>query len=116
MAAFDTVAKVIAYSRVLLQDQVNSPFRYPDADLLVALSSAFPEMQKLRPDLFLSFPPPQPEFLAVDNTAITIDPMYRIALCYYVVGQAQIRDDEEVQDQRAAAFLQMFVAKLGKLE
>jgi len=36
-----------------------------------------------------------------------------MALVYYIVGFIQLRDDEEVQDQRAAAFLSLFNAKLG---
>ena len=51
MAALDTVADYVNYARVLLQDQVNSPYRYPDADLLMALNMAFPEAKKLRPEM-----------------------------------------------------------------
>jgi hypothetical protein len=41
-----------------------------------------------------------------------MDEMYRMPMVYYVVGLMQLRDDEEVQDQRAAAFMSMFNAKL----
>ena len=113
MAALDTVEKLITDARVLLQDTVDSPYRYADADLLSALNEAFPEAKKLRPDLFLTGS--MPEYTTVDGTAITVDPMYRVAFLYYVVGRAQMRDDEPSEDQRAAAFLGLFTAKLGGL-
>jgi len=108
--ALETVAKYITAARVLLQDTKNTPYRYPDADLLAALSEAFPEAKKLRPDLFLVTP--LQDFAVNDATVVVMDPMYRTALVYYMVGRAQLRDDEETQDQRAAAFLSMFAAKL----
>jgi hypothetical protein len=110
MAALDTVQQYVTAARVLLQDTVNSPYRYPDVDLLAALSGAFPEAKKLRPDLFVVTT--LQNFTVVDSTLVVMDPMYRQALVYYMVGMMQLRDDEEVQDQRAAAFLGMFAAKL----
>ena len=111
MAALDTVADYINYARVLLQDQVNSPYRYPDADLLMGLNMAFPEAKKLRPDLFLTNS--LPTFAAVDTTPVPWDPMYRLPIIYFICGQAQVRDDEGLQDQRAAAFLGLFATKLS---
>ena len=108
--ALETVAKYITAARVLLQDTKNTPYRYPDADLLAALSEAFPEAKKLRPDLFIVTP--LQDFAVNDSTVVVMDPMYRTALVYYMVGRAQLRDDEETQDQRAAAFLSMFAVKL----
>lgn len=110
MAALSTVADYVTYARILLQDQV-APYRYPDQDLLLALTSALPDAKKLRPDLFLSTTT-LPVFSAVDSTVVPMDQMYRMPILYYVVGMAQLRDDEEVQDQRAAAFLNLFEAKL----
>jgi hypothetical protein len=112
MAALDTVADYVNYARVLLQDQVNSPYRYPDADLLMALNMAFPEAKKLRPDLFLTVTG-IPFFTAVDTTPVPWNPMYRLPIIYFMCGQAQVRDDEGLQDQRAAAFLGLFATKLS---
>ena len=111
MAALDTVTKVITEARILLMDEVNSPYRYSDASLLSALNQAFPEIKLRRPDLFISNPV-LPEYTAVDSSLIVLNEMYRMALVYYVVGRAQMRDDEDVQDQRAAAFIGMFNSKL----
>ena len=106
----DTVQDYVTYARELLQDEVNSPYRYSDASLLRALSASFMEAKKLRPDLFLTTA--LQSFTVNDTTAVTFDPMYRMALVYFMCGMAQMRDDEEVQDQRAAAFLSIFQAKL----
>jgi hypothetical protein len=111
MMALETVAKYVAAARVLLQDTVGSPYRYSDADLLAALSQSFPEAKLKRPDLFIVTP--LQDFTTVDSTVVVFDPMYRQALVYYMVGMMQLRDDEEVQDQRAAAFISMFNAKLS---
>lgn len=110
MAALDTVADYVSYARVLLQDEVDSPYRYPTANLVLGLNLSLPEAKLLRPDLFITNT--LPSFTSADTTAVACDPMYRIALVYYMCGQAQLRDDEEVQDQRAAAFLNMFTSKL----
>lgn len=108
-----TVDKFVTQCRTLLQDK-GSPYRYPDADLVLNLNNGITEMLKLRPDLFLGITP-LPQFDGTSNTTdvVPIDPMYRMPLVYYMVGMAQLRDDEEVQDQRAAAFMAMFNAKLG---
>jgi len=111
MAALDTVADYVSYARVLLQDTVDAPYRYADADLLLGLNLAFPEAKKLRPDLFLSSS--LPTFATIDNTPVPWDPMYRLPIIYFMCGQAQVRDDEGLQDQRAAAFLALFATKLA---
>lgn len=108
--ALETVAMYVDYARELLQDTKNSPYRYSDASLVRALALALPEAKKLRPDLFLNVT--TPTISANDATVVPMDEMYRTSLVYYMCGIAQLRDDEEVQDQRAAAFLGMFQAKL----
>ena len=99
-------------ARVLLQDTVDSPYRYPTIDIVNTLSIGIREMRKLRPDMF-----PGGTFVTYDGTSndvdvVLIDPMYFMTLLMFIVGYVQLRDDEEVQDQRAAAFLSMFQAKL----
>ena len=108
--ALETVAKYVAYARELLQDEKDTPYRYSDTSLVRALSLALPEANLRRPDLFINVT--IPDFTANDSTPVPMDPMYRTALVYYMCGIAQLRDDEEVTDQRAAAFLGMFTAKL----
>jgi hypothetical protein len=111
MAAFDTVQKIVDECRRLLQDQV-VPYRYPDVDLVAALNSAMLEVRRLRPDLLLPLFE-IPEYSAGSmGAAVTIEPMYIPAVVYFIVGHAQLRDDEPTMDQRAAAFKQSFAAKL----
>lgn len=111
--ALDTVQNYVDDARVLLQDQ-RAPYRYPDADLVLALNMSLLEAKKLRPDLYINRTIPAYS-IASPSTSVVIDDVYRVAHLYYVVGQAQLRDDEEVQDQRAAAFLNMFTQKLLSL-
>lgn len=112
--ALDTVADYISEARVLLQDTV-APYRYLDTELVSALNIALPETAKARPDLFMgqtSFPT---YTVAGLTTPVVMDPMYRTALLYYIMGHTQLRDDENVTDQRAEAFFNMARAKLLSL-
>lgn len=117
MPALETVGQYIEESRRLLQDEF-TPYRYPDDDLVDALNIGLLEARRLRADLFL----PLFELPWFDPTKtapgtdlakpVTLDPMYRQALVYYVVGRMQLRDDEPTVDSRAAGLLQKFTAQL----
>lgn len=109
--ALDTVADYVAGARILLQDKV-VPYRYADADLVFALNLAMLEARKLRPDLFVGRTSAIPSFSANDTTAVVFEPMYRTAALYYVVGHAQLRDEEDTVDARAASFLGKFTSQL----
>jgi hypothetical protein len=115
MPALETVQDYITESRRLLQDTVATAYRYPDADLVDALNTGLMEARRLRADLFL----PKfdiPSFAPTDLTMpVPMDPMYRNALTYYIVGRIQLRDEEPTQDSRAASFLGSFTAKLMTL-
>lgn len=114
MPALETVGQYIEESRRLLQDEV-APYRYPDDDLVDALNIGLLEAKRLRADLFLPlFDIPWIDPSGAVNTAatITMDPMYRQSLVYYMVGRMQLRDDEPTVDQRAAGLMQKFVAQL----
>ena len=106
MPALDTVGKITDYARVFLQDIIE-PYRYPTADLISALNNGLMDARRLRPDLFLYTPTEVPSYSATSET-IDIDQQYRMALVYYIVGQAQFRDEEDVSDARAASFLAQF--------
>lgn len=110
MAGLATVQDYITESRRLLQD-IAAPFRYPDADLLEALNIGLMEARRLRADLFLPLYD-VPLFTAVNSNPVTFDTMYRSALVYYIVGRAQLRDDEQTQDARAASLLTKFTAQM----
>ena len=115
--ALDTVADYVRQARVLLQDTVLE-YRYPDADLVDALNMAFLEARRLRVDLFMPNINSIPSFAEADiaaATAVKLDPMYRVAFLYFIVGQTQLRDEEDTQDTRAAAFLSSFSSRMMAL-
>lgn len=110
--ALATVEEYVTTARVLLQDEVE-PYRYEDAELLVSLNMAVMEARRIRPDMFLTtFADLPGDFVAVDTTEVDIDEQYRSAFLYYIVGHAQARDEEDVQDQRASTFLTLFRSQL----
>lgn len=124
MAALDNVGQYLEETRRLLQDEF-TPYRYPDRDLVEALNIGLTEVRRLRADLLLPmfeipyFAPPAVG-AAADATlkakAVSFEPMYRSSLVYYMVGRAQLRDDESTQDARAAALLNKFVSQLLDLK
>lgn len=117
MASLLTVQDYLTQARVLLLDQIE-PYRYPDVDLVEALNMAIMEARRLRPDLFTSFfRSDLPDYAATDVTEeVPVDPMYRKSFLYYIVGHAQLRDEENTQDSRAAAMLNKFVMQLTSLQ
>jgi hypothetical protein len=113
MPALDTVANYITDARVLLQDTV-SPYRYSSAEIVENLNLGLLEMRRLRPDLLMStFRSSIPSYSASStSTSVAVDVQYRMALLYYICGQAQLRDDEATQDSRASVFLNKFVSQM----
>ena len=106
----DTVQDYVREARVLLQDTVPT-YRYADTELLSALNMGVLTARKLRPDLFLGVAT-LPYFTANDTTAFAMDVQYRMPFVYFIVGHAQLRDEEDTQDSRANAFLGAFTAML----
>lgn len=115
--ALDTVQDYVDRARVLLLDQVE-PYRYPTTDLVEALNEGILEARRLRPDLLKTYLRTSlPDFDGSNMAAsVPIDPQYRVAFVYYICGQAQLRDDENTQDSRAAAFLNKFVAQMTSIQ
>lgn len=111
--ALETVEDYITRARVLLLDEDSANYRYPDADLIEALNLAVLEAARLRPDLFITEmrDGSYPQYEALTE-AVDLDARYRLPFVYYIVGHAQLRDDEPTQDQRASAFMSSFTAKL----
>jgi len=109
--ALQTVAEIIGTARVLLQDTIE-PYRYDDDSLLVGLNAALLEARRLRPDMFINTANAVPSYSAVNSTDVAIDQQYRMSLIYYIVGHAQLRDEENTQDARSSAFLNKFVTQM----
>lgn len=111
--ALDTVADYLAMARTLLQDEVDSPYRYSDAELVTHLNVAFLEARRLRPDVVSDFFRTSFPTLSAASPGATVpmDAQYRMTLVYYMTGMAQLRDDEATADARATVFLNKFVSQ-----
>jgi hypothetical protein len=108
--ALTTVADYVAQARVLLQDTLANAYRYSDIELVQSLNLGMVEARRLRADLFLGRD--VPIYTANDVTPVVIDDQFRMALLYYVVGNVQLRDEEDTQDQRALALITKFTTQL----
>ena len=114
--ALDTVAQYINEARILLQDTVPT-YRYADAELVMTMNLGIMTARRNRPDLFLEVAT-VPQFVVGDiaaGTVFTMDPQYRVAFLFFMVGFAQLRDEEDTQDTRAAAFIGKFTQQLMTL-
>lgn len=110
--ALETVADYISDVRTLLQDTI-APYRYSDAELIVALNVTLLNARKLRPDLFLNdgtttYLTDVPQFTAVNTDTVAMEGPFRLPLVFGICGHALARDQEDVQDARATGFLEMF--------
>lgn len=109
--ALETVADLVDTARVLLQDRVE-PFRYETGQLVVALNIALQDARRIRPDIFV----PKfeiPVYSSADmNAVIQFPDFYKSALLYFVVGFAQLRDQEDTSDQRAGVLIAKFATEL----
>jgi hypothetical protein len=125
MAVLSTVSEYVAQARAELQDLV-SPYRYSDALLVMGLNLALSEVARLRPDILTdatyrgqinrSYTVSRVSIPMLSSSAMDdVVPMpeqYRTALLYYIVGRAQIIDNEDTQDERATRLLNKFIAQL----
>jgi hypothetical protein len=111
VAALDTVAKFITQARVLLQDGTE-PYRYSDTELMESLNLAVLEARRLRSDLFLAVDFVPQTYDSTSDVTTDIDAQYRPAFLYFMVGYAQLRDEEQNQDQRAGALITKFASQL----
>lgn len=104
----ETVSGYIRDVRTLLLDKIQ-PYRYGDDSLLVGLNMALLEGRRLRPDLFVyKHGVRVPQFLAVNDEVVPIEPQFRLAFVYGTCAHALARDQEDVQDQRSNLFMGVF--------
>lgn len=103
-SALDTVTAYITDARVLLQDTI-APNRYDDASLLVALNVALLEARRLRADLFVYRAAAVQHFTTNEAQVVYVEEPFRLAILYGMCAHAMLRDQEDIQDARAAAFL-----------
>jgi hypothetical protein len=110
--ALDTVGDYLAQARVLLQD-VATPYRYSDVDIVTSLNFGIYEMFRLRPDIFIASIPAPTYTSGSPGTTVVLDIRFRLALLYFVCGYAHFRDEEATEDARAIAFTGLFRSMLG---
>ena len=118
----------VAQSRVLLQDTV-MPYRYDDESLVTSLNLFFYEVSRVRPDILIdgkyqtrnprrqnlnSYGMPVFTVGQMDDT-VPVPPPYKMSFIHFMVGFAQLRDTEDAQDSRAAAFMAKAIAQLTTL-
>ena len=105
----NTVGNYLSEARILLQDTI-SPYRYDDNSLLASINISLMESRRLRPDLFVynDYDGQVQAFTVNDDTYVDMEPQFRLALLHGLCGHALERDQEDVQDSRASAFLGMF--------
>lgn len=110
--ALATITDYINDGRTLLQDTI-APFRYDDASLVVAMNVTLLEGRRLRPDLFvyrrcLPGALGVQSFQANDGTQLEMEEQFRLAFLHGMCAHALERDQEDIQDQRAATFMTIF--------
>lgn len=100
-----TVADYLEDAHTLLLDKI-APYRYDDASLIIALNVTILETRRLRPDLIVyKYGSKVPYFLeTATDKEVFIEEAFRLAILYGLVAHALTRDQEEVQDSRAATF------------
>lgn len=120
MATLSTVTDYVDDTRTLLQDKI-APYRYTDAELLVAINVTLLDARRLRADLFLGDGTTTrlsdvQSFTAVDTTVVEIEMSFRLAVLFGMCAHALARDQEDVQDARSASFMKLFRDKMLTLD
>lgn len=106
--ALDTVEDYITDVRTMLQDVV-SPYRYENDELLVAFNVTLLEARRIRADLFVYNPRDKyPNYQAVNDEQVCIEPPFRLAIVFGTAAHALARDQEDIQDVRASQFMKVF--------
>jgi hypothetical protein len=104
-----SIGNVISEARVILQDKI-APYRYTDTELVNIFNNALYEMKRLRPDAWLgSYGAEIPLYDETQfATEIPFPSIMFQATVFFIVGYAELRDDEFSADSRAIALLGAF--------
>jgi hypothetical protein len=109
--ALATITDYINDGRTLLQDTIQ-PYRYQDGELVVAMNVTLLEARRLRPDLFIynrhKTGTSVQSFQNNDGTELLMEEQFRLALLHGMCAHAMERDQEDIQDDRATAFMGIF--------
>jgi hypothetical protein len=113
-----TLDNLVDEVRLMLKDR-RVPYRWTQTDILESINSAFREMKRLRPDVFVgccgeSPSGTLPSFVAADlglspnPTPFPVDEIFFMATVFYAVGKLQLGDEEFTLDNRAMSLLAGF--------
>lgn len=115
-----TYQSILDEARVLLQDTDPLPdYRYLDEVLIAKLNRALQELARLRPDAYDLFYTDVvvglggslnvPEVTTGNlSTTFPLDLMFYTPVVYFVVGSAELVDDEYTNDGRVSALMSQF--------
>ena len=105
-----TVQAVVTRVREILQDKEGE--RYTTPQLLAHTVDAIVCARAVRPDLFVaSYQTPLPDTLDTTDT-LPLPDQFFVAVCAYVAGAAELRDDEFAVDGRAMTLVESLNKKL----
>lgn len=122
-----TYEDVVTEARVLLQDTDSSSYRFSNTVLLAIYNRALQALARIRPDacydLFTDNSLSVPELVesapGAGQTAWTdafgLEMQFFNPLVHYVVGMAEVTDDEYTEDGRAQMLLSQFKASIVSL-
>ncbi len=128
--ATKTYENLITEARTLLQDTDSAGFRFSNQVLLDILNRALQTVARLRPDsCYNRFSTTDPYDLNVPEvvesgavsgqtdwtTKFELDFMFYPPIVHYVVGMAEMTDDEYTEDGRAVALLSQFKTSVVSL-
>ena len=125
--ATKTYENLITEARTLLQDTDSAGYRFSNQVLLDILNRALQTVGRLRPDSCYSFfqiddlgVPEVVEAGAVTGQTnwtekFQLDFMFYPPIVHYVVGMAEMTDDEYTEDGRAVALLSQFKTSVVSL-
>ena len=104
-----TVQDYVRAVRVLLQDKVH-PYRYQDNEIVDALNLALLEARRVRSDLFVTrYGNRVPAYdYAQAAEEVPVEAQFRLGFMYGIAWQVLLRDQEDVQDERANSFSNIF--------
>lgn len=103
---------ILDLARETLNDE--DKVRYPDADALRHGNDAIREAYAIRPDLKLgTFGTPYVDATDAATDDFPLPDTYRRAVADYIIGRLETRDDEYVNNGRAAMALQLFQGQLA---
>jgi len=105
-----TVQQVFDRVATILQDKQFA--RYTVDELSTLVVDGIEQARTLRPDLFIGqYSVPLPDAVAPTDTIPLPDHIFA-GLCYYVAGNAELRDDEFAVDGRAMVLKEAYTKKL----